>query len=430
MSGSRVDVGGVLTADTTWDADVIRVTSSVTVPEDFSLSIAPGTRVQFDGFYRLLVHGRLWAIGRPNHRIHFEASDDQQAEGWDGIDFLNIPAANDSSRLEFCVISGAVARPAQRSVRDRTVGGTHRAETGAAVSIVNVNKLAIASCIFIGNEAEYGGAVYCGYGASPVLAGNLFTKNSAAQNGSVLLNVYAFPKLINNTIVDNDCLAENSFHLGTAVENFNGKIVLQNNIIRDNLTPHYSGAQVVELRECYTHANNIQGYVGHDSNLDVDPGFLGAGLYPYQLTEGSLCVDTGLDDKLTGVLAAYDVAGQPRVCDGLLDRGAYEFCGVSTSVDPGPQVHNPLDLSCHPNPFNPCTRMCFNLAGDEVVELAVYDLQGRRLRTLLVGTKSAGRHEITWDGRDEQGRGLASGTYLYQLRAGDQSVTRTLTLVR
>jgi flagellar hook assembly protein FlgD len=63
---------------------------------------------------------------------------------------------------------------------------------------------------------------------------------------------------------------------------------------------------------------------------------------------------------------------------------------------------------------------------------------GRHIRTLVNQRQPAGRYAITWDGRDEQGEALASGVYLYQLRAGDPSAgsgqgfvqTRRMALVR
>ncbi len=419
VSGATVEVGGLITEDTTWDADLIRVVESVEVASDASLTIAPGTRVEFAGFFRLLVRGRLWAVGEPESRIHFTASAEQLDEGWDGLEFLNIPAANDSSRLEHCNISYAVAQAAKN--------GTARPQTGGAVSIVGVNKLAIASCVLEYNRADYGGAIYCGYGSSPVLAGNLFHHNTAVWNGSALFNVYAYPKLINNTIVDNICLAENDFYLCAAVENFNGKIPLINNIIRNNFTNHYSGVQMVENKDYYTLANNIEGYEGNDTNLDVDPGFHGGGANPYQLVEGSVCIDIGLESYLADALAVHDITGNDRICGAGLDIGSHEYCGELSPV-----IHDRSAglLTCVPNPFNPSTRIIFDLPQDGQVNLAVYNLQGHLLRTLVDAWHTAGRHEIPWDGCDDGNRALPSGTYLYRLQSGHQINTRSMTLVR
>lgn len=427
ITGSVVDVGGPITEDTTWAADLVRVTDSVAVAPEATLTIAAGTRVEFTGFFRLLVQGRLWAVGEPGQRIHFTAAVDQLDEGWDGIEFLNVPAARDSSRLEHCVLSGAVARPADSAVADRIVGGTARPETGGALSIVNVNKLAIASCEFVNNRASYGGAIYCGYGATPVLAGNLFHGNTALWNGSVLFSVYAYPKLINNTIAANTCLAESDFFLCGAVDSFNGKPLLVNNIIRDNHTNHYSGTQLVAIKDYYTLTNNIQAYAGNGTNVDEEAGFFGAGVHPYQLIEGSVCVDAGQGHELLGALAVRDIAGADRIFGMGVDMGAYEYSGTISAIPvTGPQ----LNLAAVPNPFNPRTRIVYDLPLDGPVDLRIYDLRGRLMRTLIDSWQGAGRHEVDWDGWDDGGRALASGTYLYQLQVGPEVVTRSVTLVR
>ncbi len=419
VSGSRADVGGLISEPTTWDADIIRVVETVEVAEDASLTISPGTRVEFDGFFRLLVQGRLWAVGEAENRIEFTTTIEQSIDGWDGIDFLNIPAVNDSSRLEHCHISNAVARPNKN--------GTHRPQTGGAISIVGVNKLAIASCEFDNNKADYGAAVYCGYGSSPVFAGNLFHHNIARWNGSALFNVYAYPKLINNTIVENTCLEENNAYECGAVENFNGKILMINNIIRDNFSNHYSGTQLVGYKDYYTLANNIEAYEGNETNLDVDPDFIGEGSFRYLLAEGSPCIDLGLNDPLTSVLAAHDLLGHDRLCGAGLDLGAFEFCDGVSSVE---AISSTLFATCVPNPFNPRTRIVFNLPQAGLVNLAVYDLKGRLVRTLVNDWHVAGRQEIVWNGCDSAERSMASGQYLYRLQMGEQSITKTMTLVR
>ncbi|MEW6755240.1 MAG: FG-GAP-like repeat-containing protein [Candidatus Latescibacterota bacterium] len=84
----------------------------------------------------------------------------------------------------------------------------------------------------------------------------------------------------------------------------------------------------------------------------------------------------------------------------------------------------------YPNPFNSSTVIRFALPVRSPVELAVYNLAGQRVVTLVQGERHAGTHTVTWDGRDVQGRPLATGVYLYRLRAGDQAEYRRLLLLR
>ena len=83
-----------------------------------------------------------------------------------------------------------------------------------------------------------------------------------------------------------------------------------------------------------------------------------------------------------------------------------------------------------PNPFNPQTAMRFTLPQSGQVSLKVFDLGGQVVRVLVAQNMSAGVHTITWDGRDNKGRQVASGTYFARLRSGSFSATRKMMLVR
>jgi hypothetical protein len=85
----------------------------------------------------------------------------------------------------------------------------------------------------------------------------------------------------------------------------------------------------------------------------------------------------------------------------------------------------------YPNPFNSGTVVRFDLPTSADVNLAIFNLTGQQVATLVDGTRKAGTYTVHWDGRDDGDRELASGVYLYRLLAGDQPIeTRKLLLVR
>jgi len=85
----------------------------------------------------------------------------------------------------------------------------------------------------------------------------------------------------------------------------------------------------------------------------------------------------------------------------------------------------------HPNPFNPATRIRFELATGGHVRLAIFDSRGSVVRKLVSGLREAGVHEVRWEGIDEQGRPVGSGVYYYRLQVADEpGQTRRMTLVR
>jgi len=92
----------------------------------------------------------------------------------------------------------------------------------------------------------------------------------------------------------------------------------------------------------------------------------------------------------------------------------------------GSDVPEALQLSQnYPNPFNPSTKIDFALPEAAQVTLEVYNMIGQQVATLENGFLSAGQHSVSFDATD-----LSSGIYLYRLQAGDQVLTRTLTLVK
>ena len=87
----------------------------------------------------------------------------------------------------------------------------------------------------------------------------------------------------------------------------------------------------------------------------------------------------------------------------------------------------------YPNPFSQSTTIAFELSDGNAgarTTLSVFDLTGRRVRTLVDATLEPGSHSAVWDGRDEAGRPVASGVYFYRVRSGNTSTARTLTLVK
>jgi flagellar hook assembly protein FlgD len=62
--------------------------------------------------------------------------------------------------------------------------------------------------------------------------------------------------------------------------------------------------------------------------------------------------------------------------------------------------------------------------------MAVFGVDGRRVRQLVMGTVPAGTHQVTWDGRDDRGQQVAAGVYFYRLTAGDRTLTKKMVLIR
>jgi hypothetical protein len=143
---------------------------------------------------------------------------------------------------------------------------------------------------------------------------------------------------------------------------------------------------------------------------------------PYDLAPGAqvtvrfvVAAGTGVDDFLQTVAAAGGEAGAPTAVEP--DR-------------PQPALATPALAPNHPNPFNPSTSVRFALPTAGPVRLTVYDLSGRRVRTLVDGDLPAGEHVRRWDGRDQRGVAVASGMYVLRLEADGTVRTRKAALIK
>jgi hypothetical protein len=116
----------------------------------------------------------------------------------------------------------------------------------------------------------------------------------------------------------------------------------------------------------------------------------------------------------------------------------FESGSFTLTIDHEPCTAVPEDVlpkvtalgSVSPNPFNPRTTVAFELADAGRVRIAIYDVTGARVRSLLNGEEAPGSHTVIWDGRDEEGRRVASGSYFVRMEAGGVRDTRKIALVK
>lgn len=83
-----------------------------------------------------------------------------------------------------------------------------------------------------------------------------------------------------------------------------------------------------------------------------------------------------------------------------------------------------------PNPFNPATKISFDLPRSQHVNLAIYGIDGKRVKVLVDEVRAAGTNQVTWRGMNDAGQRVASGTYLYRMEAEGFSETRRIMMVK
>lgn len=435
----RIEVGGVIDTDTVWDAAEVRVIADIEVEAGATLTVAAGARVVFSGFYRLTVRdGSLQACGLPTAPIIWtsERSDIWQPDAWpdgawNGLAFVNVPAARDSSRLRWCVLEYSKALPDRgRPLKSEpVVGGELAAGLGGAVRVAGASPLVITHCVFRCNLAERGGAIGVHYNASPLLVNNLFHDNHALLRGAGLYASHSYPVLVHNTFTANWTAAPSPFVRTGCIDHAHAKPLHLGGILWGNPTSHYDPIQIREAKAFYTRYCNVEGWLGGEGCQTDDPLLDSASEPPYRPALGSPAIDAG-DVAAVGLwLPALDLAGNARISGPAPDLGAYE-APAATAVEPElPAAGFAAALGAAPNPFNPQTMLSWRQPQAGRVRLAIYDPRGRRVRNLIDGEVAAGWVSSVWDGCDQEGRRQPAGVYLARLETSGGGVGRKLVLV-
>ena len=109
--------------------------------------------------------------------------------------------------------------------------------------------------------------------------------------------------------------------------------------------------------------------------------------------------------------------------------GHYQLSIALTSVGPGQNVPKAFALGQnYPNPFASSTVVPYELAKESDIQVTIYDILGRVVRTLSSVARPAGAHSVLWDGKDASGHRVATGVYLYSLRAGGEMRARKMVM--
>ena len=141
--------------------------------------------------------------------------------------------------------------------------------------------------------------------------------------------------------------------------------------------------------------------------------------------EGEVSVIFGIKTGLWGDNPTLDY-------DILIDDVFLVEVGAGSAVEqkPSQMVDSYRLLQNYPNPFNPSTTIEFGVKNQEMVDLSIYDILGRKVKNLVSETLPGGQYSVSWDGTNQSGALLPSGMYIYRMRAGSYQEFRKLTFVQ
>lgn len=268
-------------------------------------------------------------------------------------------------------------------------------------------------------------------GSAVALAGNMSLKNYSIE-GDVYCYVGAAPSAYTGLVVYADTTQRDFYKLRADFDasdriNFSGRrtdpntfLPLFNKDFRgvDNpgLFPTVSGWHKMKIEVRETSPNETSFWCYFDG----------------QLLAGCPITDTSSNRVKAGYFGLYSFQQGPT---GL---AAYFDNIVVTAIDSTTSIDNnfnsvPGDFALfqnYPNPFNPETEISYNLPSGDFIQLTVHDLLGRKVKTLVSEFQQSGKYSVKWDGKDEEGRSLVSGIYLYSLKSTSFTASKKMMLLK
>ncbi|MFA4924387.1 MAG: T9SS type A sorting domain-containing protein, partial [Ignavibacteriaceae bacterium] len=118
---------------------------------------------------------------------------------------------------------------------------------------------------------------------------------------------------------------------------------------------------------------------------------------------------------------------------GTVYMDALEIKKINDVTDINNETKTPTEFSLsqnYPNPFNPSTIINYSLPTNSLVRIIIYDLLGREIKTLINSEKNSGTYQVQWNGDNNFGSKVSSGTYIYSIRAGSFYQAKKLVLLK
>ena len=114
-----------------------------------------------------------------------------------------------------------------------------------------------------------------------------------------------------------------------------------------------------------------------------------------------------------------------------LDSGFYEFDELNVSIVDEVTECPQLFLKNYPNPFNPITTFSFFLQDNNNVQFVIFNIKGQKIRTIIDSDLNKGKHDIEWNGMNDNGNYVTSGVYFYKLSIkGKKSIVKKCLLLK
>ena len=249
------------------------------------------------------------------------------------------------------------------------------------------------------NEATFFGGGICLLTFSGPMYNNTVVYNHTSMGGGLYCNFESFPDIRNSIFWGN---TGDTGEIGSQVFVWDSESepVFSYSVLQYGKENIGGGGIDGDLHEC----------------LDTDPLFAQEGSHPFQLLDGSPAIMKGCPDLPDGILPDTDLAGNPRLQNGRIDIGAYEFQGEITHAED--VVSSKLHLSISPNPATPDSYITFDLPSGTGVSILLVSPSGRTMPGVQSRFFDAGLHTIALQELLGGRQDLAGGVYFLMMDTG------------
>ncbi|MHC4913589.1 MAG: right-handed parallel beta-helix repeat-containing protein, partial [Planctomycetota bacterium] len=239
LNAQTIEVSDSIKINTNWSVDTVKVIDDITVAEDVVLTIDPGTYIEFQGHYKLIVSGIIQAVGTANDQITFTINDttgfydlDTTAGGWNGVRFIETPfSALLDTEFRHCIFEYGKAT-------DGDGGSEVQEDYGGAIYIYDsYEEVTFDSCIIRNCKAQWnGGAIYLGHAHNTLIQNCLFSNNSS-YNGGAMYTSQTYGMKVYGSLIHN-----NTAEYGGAIRMGTSDCLFVNNIFANNESQYWGGA--------------------------------------------------------------------------------------------------------------------------------------------------------------------------------------------
>jgi hypothetical protein len=112
----------------------------------------------------------------------------------------------------------------------------------------------------------------------------------------------------------------------------------------------------------------------------------------------------------------------------IVENNGFDSFGLSRIARSAPEQYSLSDA--YPNPFNPTTTLSFSVKTEGHINLSIYDMTGRLVKTLVDMDLKQGYHSMVWNGMDNNGHAVSSGMYIYALQGEGVSISKKMVLMK